>query len=33
MVSGVGNGIQEDSATKKPSQYIKEITYGNIRRK
>ena len=33
MVSGVGNGIQEDSATKKLSQYLMESTYASIPQK
>jgi len=33
MVSGVGNGIQEDSATKKLSQYLIESTCASILRK
>jgi len=33
MVSGVGNGIQEDSATKRQSQYLMESTYASILRK
>lgn len=33
MVSGVGNGIQAESATKKLSQYLMESTYASIPQK